>query len=517
MNPNRRFQQYSGIFAIAVMIQSTSPPTNAAERESANTAPDRSTRLNWERAVVLLDVTRKQYDYFQPWSKRTKNTIKMGLVLEGQEILTTADQLFDRTLVRVQKGGRGRWFNGEVSWLDYHANLAIVSLTDASFWQDLRPVQLRDPSPNTESFQITRWREGKLETRKAEFTQFSVDNGPLSFVPHVTLEVSSEIQSTGWGEPVIADGRIVGITEQQAGTKCTVIPASFIRPILEARQKGSYRGLGYFDFYWQPAENPASLSFLKLQGEPRGVLVIEVPSRPGQESPLKPRDILLQVDGFDIDIQGDYDDPNYGHLSLENLATRGKWAGDDVKLKIWRDGKAQDVTYRLPKAEYSSTLVPDAVYDQEPEYLIVGGLVFQPLTDAFLQGWGADWKRRSPFRLYYYNNQEPTRERPALVLLSQVLPDIYNLGYQDLRHLVVDKVNGQKISRLPELREALRKPINGFHQIQFMESDSLRRLVLAADEQEQATRRVLQRYGIVKDHFFATPPSTNTTTAAVSP
>src|SRR5439155_19875834 len=140
---------------------------------------------------------------------------------------------------------------------------------------------------------------------------------------------------------------------------------------------------------------------------------------------------------------------------LENLATRKKWAGDALKLKIWRDGAEQQIIYRLPKADYKSKLVPDAVYDQEPEYLIVGGLVFQPLTDAFLQSWGGDWKRRAPFRLFYYNNQNPTRERPALVLLSQVLPDIYNLGYQDLKYLVLDEVNGQKISRLPELKEAL--------------------------------------------------------------
>jgi hypothetical protein len=316
---------------------------------------------------------------------------------------------------------------------------------------------------------------------------------------------------------VIEDSKIIGIASEQSGNKCTVLPSAFIQAILEARKSGAYRGLGYFDFYWQPAENPSTLALLKLEGEPRGVVIIAVPSRPGVNPVLKARDVLLEVDGFRIDIEGDYEDPVFGHLSLENLSTRRKWAGDDVKMKIWRDGKLLDVVYRLPKADYSATLVPDAVYDQEPEYLIVGGLVFQPLTDTFLQGWGADWKRRAPFRLYYYNNQPPTQERPALVLLSQVLPDIYNLGYQDLKYLVVDQVNGQKISRLPELREALRRPINGFHQIQFVQSDSLRRLVLAADQQEAATQRVLQTYGITKDFFFATPPSTNTTTAAVNP
>jgi len=291
----------------------------------------------------------------------------------------------------------------------------------------------------------------------------------------------------------------------QEGNTCTAIPSSFIQSILQAREAGTYHGLGYFDFVWQPAENPASLAYLKLEGDPRGVLVINVPYTPGVKPLLKARDIILKVDGFDVDVQGDYQDPDYGPLLLENLATRKKWAGDEVKLQIVRDGTVRDLSYRLPKADYKSELVPDEVFDQDPEYLIVGGLVFQPLTGAFLHSWGADWKRRSPFRLYYYNSEHPTPERPALVLLSQVLPDIYNLGYQDLKYLVVDEVNGKKISYLPELREALKHPVNGFHTIQFVESDGLRRLVLAADDQEPATKRVLARYGITKEYFFAEP------------
>jgi len=37
-------------------------------------------------------------------------------------------------------------------------------------------------------------------------------------------------------------------------------------------------------------------------------------------------DIICKVDGFDIDIQGYYQDPDCGQLILENLATRGHFA-----------------------------------------------------------------------------------------------------------------------------------------------------------------------------------------------
>ena len=43
------------------------------------------------------------------------------------------------------------------------------------------------------------------------------------------------------------------------------------------------------------------------------------------------------------------------------------------------------VTYNLPRFGSTNSLVPYATYDKEPEYLILGGLVFQPLTDSYLQ------------------------------------------------------------------------------------------------------------------------------------
>ena len=464
-------------------------------------------RSAWEHSIVTLEVARKQYDYYQPWSKGTRRLQKAGLVTGEREVLTTADEMFERTLVRLQKGGRGRWWIGEVKWIDYHANLALVTTSEADFWRDLTPATLGSAAPTEGAMQILRWREGNLEDRRAEFTQFSVREGQLSPINQAVLEVSSDIQGAGWGEPVVVNSHVAGLLTSQEGRNAFAMPASFIQAVLEARRKGTYHGLGYFHFYWQPAKNPATLTLLGLTGEPRGAIVSHVPDRPDDfEQVLKPKDILLNIDGFDLDIQGDYTDPEFGHLNLESLATRRKWAGEEMKMRIWRDGKSMEASYRLPKFQYSNGLVPYAVRDQEPEYLIVGGLLFQPLTDSYLQSWGAEWKRNAPFRLYYYNNEEPTKERPALVLLSHVLPDAYNIGYQDQKYLVIHKVNGQRVSRLPELRDALQKPVNGFHVLEFVHGDSLCRIVLAAgDAEREATARVVQQYGIDQAFRFATP------------
>ena len=466
-------------------------------------APAQNARHNdrsaWEHSIVTLEVARKQYDYYQPWAQGTRRVQKAGLVVGPKEILTTADELFDRTLVRIQKGGRGRWATGEVTWVDYHANLALVTTADAEFWKGLKPAKLGSAAGSPDgNLQILRWREGNLEHRRAEFSQFSVREGQLSPINQAVLEFSSDIQGGGWAEPLVVDSQVVGLLTAQEGRNGFAMPASFIQSILDARRKNHFHGLGYFHFVWEPGKNPATLTNLKLTGEPRGVVVIDVPARAdGAEQVLKPRDIILSIDGFDLDMQGDYRDPEFGNLNLENLAVRQKWAGDVEKMQIWRDGKPLEISYRLPRFEYTNSLIPYAVHDQAPDYVIVGGLIFEPLTDSYLQSWGAQWKQNAPFRLNYYNNEEPTKERPALVLLSQVLPDPFNISYQDQKFLVVDKVNGQRVSRLSDLQAALQKPIDGSHILEFVPGDNVHRIVLGAgDAEREATARVLQRYNI---------------------
>src|SRR5262245_26086498 len=238
--------------------------------------PDQPTQTNgsgWERSAVSVEVARKQYDFGQPWVRRTKRVQKTGVVVGEREVLTTAEELFDRTLVRLQKGGRGRWYPGEVLWIDYHANLALVTTTEASFWNDLVPAAFGTAVPADGNLQVLRWRDGNLESRRGEFTRFTVREGQLSPINQVTMELSSEIQGGGLSELVVGNSHFLGLVTDQDGRNCSVEPASFIRTILEARKKGEFHGLGYFHFYWQPGSNPSSLEFLKEAGDPRGVIV----------------------------------------------------------------------------------------------------------------------------------------------------------------------------------------------------------------------------------------------------
>jgi hypothetical protein len=472
----------------------------------SSSAAERNGRSPMEASLVTLEITAKNYDYFQPWAKPTRAVRKHALVVGERELVTTAQNLADRTLVRVQKGGRGRWLNAEVKWLDYHANVALLTVADEGFWTGLKPVELADRVPKRDDYEIIRWRDGNLEIRRADFSKFTVGDGSLSFAPRIHLELNTEIGGLGWAEPVLADGKVVGLSVAKGGNVCTVTPAPFIRRIVEAQKAGRFPGLGYFDFVWQQGENPATIAFLKVPGEPRGAVVIDIPKAAGAGYVLKKRDVIVEIDGFSVDTEGDYDDPDYGHLMVEGLATRRHFAGEKIPMKVARDGQILDIEYVIPKADYSVDLLPMFTFDAEPEYLVAGGLVFQPLTQPFLRGWGDDWRRRAPFRLVYYTSHAPSAETPALVVLSQVLPDPINVGYQEFRNLAVDKINGQTIRRLADVKKALAEPKGGVHLVEFFRGDGLQRLLVDAASMESATERVLGRYGIPAAEVIAARP-----------
>lgn len=460
-------------------------PGMAAETISKST--------DFEQSVVQIEMTRKQYDYMQPWTRRVDQLQKAGVVTGSREILTTAEFLSDLTLLRVQKGGRGKWYPGEVQWIDFHANLAILTCKDDDFWKGMQAVRIAGVTPREGQAQLARWRNGTMESRNLDINRMTVKRGKLTNVDMLFLEVNSDVQGTGWAEPIFKGGQLIGVTSSKEEKTATIIPSAFIKQCLDERK--NWKGIGNFAFTWSPAENTESLEYLNLPGEPRGVIVIDTPTN--DVVALKIHDVIVEIDGFGIDQKGDYKDPQYGNLNLESLSTRKHWAGDEVKIKVWREDKMLDLKYKLPRIEYTNEVVPDYVFNQEPPYLMLGGLLFQPLTGAFLQNWGAtDWQRRAPFRLTYLARKKASPDLPTAVVLSSILPDKFNLGYQDARYLILESMNGQKVRALSDIAEARKHPKDGFHEIVFQKGDSLSRIILDANEADAATQRVLQRYGI---------------------
>jgi len=448
--------------------------------------------LNTETSLVEIEVTKKVYDYRTPWFTRNEQIRKNGILIGDNQILTTADGLSGQYLCRIKKGGVSRQYLAEVLWIDYYANVAILDVPEEDFWEGMHPVDLAKTVPQSGELQIYRWRGGRIEERAAEIVRLYSGKSKSSYVQHLVLSVASTIQSAGWAEVVFDEDQLVGLTASAGTDTLTILPAQFIAKVVENHRKSEDAGLGYFDFKYIFGKNPALLASKGLDQRDVGVVVTEVGGKGLSKEGLQVGDIILEIDGFEIDSEGKYVDPDYGRLSFGCLATRAHAAGEEILFKIWRDGKAQQVNYKLPGADFDKDLIPERRYDAPPQYLIAGGLVFQPLNGPLLEALG----KAAPVLLEYYSRQERDDGREGLVVLSGVLPDDFNLGYEGMRYLLLDEINGRKINNLDDVVAAMDNPDGEFHRIQFMPDERVLHMVLDAEEMEAATTRIVQTYRI---------------------
>ena len=315
----------------------------------------------------------------------------------------------------------------------------------------------------------------------------------MSFLQHLKLSASSEITGAGWAEVVFDGAQLVGLTESASkDNRFNILPAPFIASVIEHNQNADNPGLGNFDFRWMNAKNPALLKSKGLNMPDRGVVVTEVGGRRLADSNLKSGDVILAIEGYEVDSEGKYLDPDYGRLSISGLATRAHSAKDIISMTIWRDQAIQSIAYTLPRAQFSKSLIPSERYDAPPHYLVAGGLLFQPLDGPLMRALG----KNKPILLDYYSDRPPLEGRDGIVLLSTVLPDDYNRGYEDIRYVMVDQINGQTIHKLEDVKAALAQPEAGFHRIQFMPDETAHQIVLDSTEMPNATERILRHYRI---------------------
>ncbi|MEJ0000144.1 MAG: hypothetical protein WDO13_13825 [Verrucomicrobiota bacterium] len=496
------------VVALLLALPLSAPAATHAKKDAAaDDAP-----FAWENAIIHIEATSKAYNYIQPWERSEHKIFKSGVVIDGHQIITTADGLADATEIRFKKDGDGLFTFGRVAWIDYQANLAALTTDDAlnaqlnpgepDFWKGLQPAKLADPVPITGPVRLLRWRDDALEDRKGDIERLTVENSALSFVSVPALKIDSNMAGAGYGEAVVADNKLIGLAYEQGGDAITAVPTSFILPIIKAEQAKTYTGLGYFDFTWDTVENPLNLQYLGQTPPARGVIIKDTGMKPGAASLVKPRDVLVSIDGFDLDTEGNYNDPQYKKLSLENLSSRGVFAGQTRKFKILRDGKEMDLTYTLPRAAFTDELLPEQSFDQAPEYVMAGGLVFVPLSENYLRSWGPGWRQRAPFRLTYYDEDKVKPERPQRVILAEVLPNPANIGYEGLRNLVIDEVNGVKIKRIADILTALKTPQGDFDVFTFDPGQSIHQLVLDATDINQVNEQIMARYHIPTDHVL---------------
>ena len=477
-------------------VSAPPPPAVPAPAATAPVAGNGHLRAG----IVSVRVTGQDWNWRAPWEKQAPWTRTVtGLVVPGRKILVASTAFGNHLLVEAQKLGSEARTVARVELVDQEGPLALVAVDDPAFWDGLEPLPLAERAPGEGDVTILRWqRSGLLDSYPGTVRQLRSGRHGLSQTSLLTLEVGTSTDGLGESEVVVAKGRVAGLVTGRVGDAYGALAAPVLAQFLDGAAKGDWRSFARAGLAWQDLTNPALRESLGLRPGETGIRLTRVAAHGSAGGILKPGDVVLEMGGAKLDPTGYYEHPLYGRMLFALLFSDGRKPGETMPVKVLRDGERLELQLPLRAMLPEQDRVPPYVFGRGPDYVVVGGLVFQELTRPYLGAWG-DWARRAPPRLLVAIDREPDdagAEPRRIVLLSSVLPDAANLGYQELRDLMVDRVNGQPVGSLADVRKALSSPPGGYHVVEFTAGQAAARAVLDAGEAQAAAARLRQTYGV---------------------
>jgi len=417
---------------------------------AAGQAPPEGRRPR-DSGVVGQQVTYQLWEEDGTWAKRTPGTRTANAVLLDQtHLLTTAQMLSHATLVSLITLGRARPVEPRPVLIDPDVNLALLEVDETAV-ADLEPVPLAERTPTEGVLRTVRWRGQQLESAASRVTRFEVERSLGSRIEYALLRMVTDLTGGGWAEPVLDGGKLVGLTVSQSEQVSRAVPVEILRAFLErAREPEAYTGFPAFGALWQVNRDAAVTGFLGQSGDPAGVIIRQVPWGSSACGVLRPRDILLQLDGHDIDAEGFYRHRHFGQIRFTHLLAEGHVPGDEVPVSVLREGQVIDLRMTLRAYPTALDLIPNDRIGPPP-YVVAGGLVLRELDVPYLRTWGQEWSKNGPLPLltrFFLEQEGQTAARRRFVLLTAVLPTAYTLGYEGLRDAVVERINGREIGRI---------------------------------------------------------------------
>ncbi|NNG00139.1 MAG: trypsin-like serine protease [Desulfobacteraceae bacterium] len=442
-------------------------------------------------------------DYLVPWDPgRTESSTGTGFLIADGLILTNAHVASNARLITVEKEGDARRFEARVKYIAHDCDLALLELLDSSFLNGLTPLKLGS-IPELDStvsalgypiggdrLSITRGVVSRIDYQT--YSHSGIDS-------HLVIQVDAAINPGNSGGPVIQDNRVVGVAFQSysgivAQNVGYMIPVPVINRFLHDVRDGhydSYVDLGIQHF---PLINSVQRRALGLAQGDNGVMVTVVNTAGAAAGILETGDVLLSIDGLPVFSDG-HVELDGDRVLLHEVVER-KFKGDTVSLSIFRRTRKMDV--KIPLNSPWPYQIQANRHDVRPRFVLYGGIVFQPLSRAFL----AASKTNNVDTLYHYEkfiDNDIFLEKPEVILISKVLPDPITAELHGFVHSIVEQINDIRIKTLEDVAAAFKLPVD-YHIIRLMGNH--RPIVLEQDAVEFARKRILQRYGIGTEEYL---------------
>ncbi len=430
-------------------------------------------------SLMKVNVTYQPWNYRIPWQKTPPSARRgLGVLLDNNRILVTAQMVGDATFIELEQADGGRRLPAKVKAVDYEANLALLepARDPDGFFAGLKPISVDTSvrvNDELQTWQINPTGEVDITTlkvNKVKTAHYVLDSSMFIVYEAVGL-IRSETNS--FTLPVIKNGKLVGLLLRYDSKNQTtsVLPGPIIEHFLKDVADNNYQGFPSLGVEYQQTLDTQFREYLGMSNQQHGVYISAVTKGGSAESiGVKEGDIVLEMNGQKVNERGDYKDPQFGTLNMSHIV-RGKcFVGDELKVKVLREGKEQLLVGKLTRKNPKDFLVWPYLFDRGGNYLVMGGMIFQELSLPYLQSFGDEWETQAPLRLAYVAKHTDDYEkagRKKLVYLGATLPTKSTQGYERLGGLIITKVNDKDINDLSDLNNAFKDPKDGIHKIEF--------------------------------------------------
>jgi len=430
---------------------------------------------------VRVNATLQTFNAVQPWDRNNARQRRgLGVLLESGHILTTAEMVNNEVYLELESADGTKKHTAEIAHIDRDANLALVSPVipegESSFLEELDPIVLASSLEQGELVYTCQLEDnGDLTETEAEvfsvevITTYSEGKGFLSYL----LKGSLQSSSNSFTLPVLHDGALAGVltsydSEEQIAD---VVSSEIIRQFLADAADGDYLGFPSLGIAVAEIDDQSFRDWLQLADDQGGLYLSTVaPHSAAEEAGLMVGDVLISIDGNELDRKGYYEDSQYGKLIWTHLIRGAKLVGDTSELKVIRDGEVLTKEATLRAA--TKKLVPANFDPRGPQYFLKGGIIIQQLTQQYLKAFGKEWSSRAPLNLLDILMQPEKYEdkMKEAVMITGVIPSQFTVGYESVRHSIIEKVNGVEIRKMSDLEKGFKALQGGIHEIELSEA-----------------------------------------------
>ncbi|KAL8440135.1 hypothetical protein Efla_005254 [Eimeria flavescens] len=472
-------------------------------RETEAETRDAIIRSEIPKSVVKVFCTHCEPNYSQPWTTRRQTiSTSTGFVTfdagGSQCILTNAHSVENAAVVQVRRRGDHQKHEARVICLGLDCDLAMLQVDDPDFWEGIGPPLEWGPSPSLEDpVTVAGYPLGGDNSSvtqgvvsRTDLQQYSMGSCWL-----LAIQIDAAINPGNSGGPALnKDKQCVGIAFQSLKDGDTenigyIIPSEVVMHFLEDFQRHKkYMGFGDCGFTWQKLENKYMRNALSLKAKQQGVLVKKVDGASFARDVLQRGDIVMAVNGNRVASDGSVSFRN-GERILFSWVFSQLFVGDRCNLTILRRGRQIEVSYQVERV---NLLVPATNDLPRPEYLIVGGLVFVPLSEPFLKSeYGDEFESRAPVRLLdRWQHGMQLFPGQQIVILTHVLAHEITVGFEHLHNIQVLKFNGQQVRTLRHLKDLVEASADEFWRFDL---DHEEVVILKASAAKSSMKSILSR------------------------